>query len=231
MQTSHGKKSWQKAKSENTKTLILEATLDCFMTLGYNNTTTEKVASKAGVSRGAMLHHFPQRSDLIHAAVLFLHKKRLELFHEQLTRINFDAKYSQLGEGIDSFWGQLKSPLFTIFCELQLAARTDAELKSVLGPATREYQRSWLNMAVSIFPDFALSEKFMMANRITVFLLEGMAMDRAIEGEAKREEIAEQVISWLKTALREMFRDVEGIDRESAKKETHQLSGVKKRKT
>ena len=71
----------------------------------------------------------------------------------------------------------------------------------------------------------------MMANRITVFLLEGMAMDRAIEGEAKREEIAEQVISWLKTALREMFRDVEGIDRESAKKETHQLSGVKKRKT
>jgi hypothetical protein len=55
-------------------------------------------------------------------------------------------------------------------------------------------------------------------------------MDRAIVGEAKREDIAEQVITWLKTALKEMFRDVEGIDRESAKKETPKL-GVEKRKT
>ena len=230
MQTTDGKKSWQKTKSENTKMLILKATLDCFLALGYNNTTTEKVASKAGVSRGAMLHHFPQRSDLISAAVLFLHKKRLDLFREQLTEINFAAKYSKLEEGIDSFWEQLKSPLFTIFCELQLAARTDAALKSVLVPATREYQRSWKNMAESIFPDFALSEKFRMANRITVFLLEGMAMDRAIVGEAKGEDIAEQVITWLKIALKEMFRDVEGIDRESAITETPQL-GVEKRKT
>ena len=213
-----GNKSWQKTKSENTKALILEATLDCFLELGYNNTTTEKVAAAAGVSRGAMLHHFPQRSELIHAAVLFLHRKRLDLFNEQLTRLNFDAKYSLMEEGIDTFWEQLKSPLFTIFYELQMAARTDPELESVLRPATAEYQKSWRSIAEKIFPDLALSERFNLANRVTVFLLEGMAMDRSSMSHRRNVEIADEVVSWLKKSLREMLADVEGIDRESARK-------------
>ena len=58
-------KTWQQTKSENTRTAILDATLDCFYELGYGNTTTEKVAKQAGVSRGAMLHHFPSRKTLI----------------------------------------------------------------------------------------------------------------------------------------------------------------------
>lgn len=213
----NGNKSWQQTKSEKTKALILEATLDCFLNLGYNNTTTEKVASTAGVSRGAMLHHFPQRSELIHAAVLYLHKKRLDLFNEQLTRLNFDAKYSLMEEGIDTFWEQLKSPLFTIFYELQMAARTDLELESVLRPATSEYQKSWRSMAEKIFPDLALSEKFALSTRVTVFLLEGMAIDRTSMSYRKSEEIADEVVSWLKKALREMFTDVEGIDRQAAR--------------
>jgi len=213
-----GNKSWQKTKSENTKALILEATLDCFLELGYNNTTTEKVAAAAGVSRGAMLHHFPQRSGLIHAAVLYLHKKRLDLFHEQLTRLNFDAQFSLMEEGIDTFWEQLKSPLFTIFYELQMAARTDPELKSVLRPATSEYQKSWRSIAERIFPDLALSEKFNLANRVTVFLLEGMAMDQISMSERRNVEVADEVVRWLKKSLREMLADVEGIDRESARK-------------
>ena len=211
-------KSWQKTKSENTKTLILEATLDCFLKLGYNNTTTEKVAAAAGVSRGAMLHHFPQRSELIHAAVIYLHKKRLDVFNEQLTKLNFDAKYSLMGEGIDTFWEQLRSPLFTIFYELQVAARTDPELEAVLKPATVEYQKSWGGMAERIFPDLALSERFSLATRVTVFLLEGMAMDRISSNNSRSEVITDEVIAWLKQALREMFVDVEGIDRESARK-------------
>ena len=75
-------KSWQQTKSENTRTAILDAALDCFYEIGYGNTTTEKVAKKAGVSRGAMLHHFPSRTALIRAAVMHLNQKRLQLYEE-----------------------------------------------------------------------------------------------------------------------------------------------------
>jgi AcrR family transcriptional regulator len=59
--------SWQAQKSAMTRDRILDAAISCFINLGYTNVTTAKVASSAGVSRGAMLHHFPSKTELIQA--------------------------------------------------------------------------------------------------------------------------------------------------------------------
>ena len=56
--------SWQAQKSAMTRDRILDAAINCFIELGYTNVTTAKVASAAGVSRGAMLHHFPSKTEL-----------------------------------------------------------------------------------------------------------------------------------------------------------------------
>ncbi len=61
-----------------TRDRILDAAINCFVELGYTNVTTAKVASSAGVSRGAMLHHFPSKTELIQAAVEYLHDKLLQ---------------------------------------------------------------------------------------------------------------------------------------------------------
>ena len=52
---SNSNKTWQQTKSKNTRNTILDAAIECFYKFGYNNTTTEKIAIEAGVSRGAML--------------------------------------------------------------------------------------------------------------------------------------------------------------------------------
>ena len=62
--------SWQAQKSAMTRDRILDAAINCFVELGYTNVTTAKVASSAGVSRGAMLHHFPSKTELIQAGRL-----------------------------------------------------------------------------------------------------------------------------------------------------------------
>ena len=54
-------KGWQVEKSAMTRWSILEATIQCLLELGYANTTTALIANYAGVSRGAMMHHFPSR--------------------------------------------------------------------------------------------------------------------------------------------------------------------------
>ena len=36
--------------------------MQCLIDIGYAQTTTEKIAQKAGVSRGAMTHHFKSRA-------------------------------------------------------------------------------------------------------------------------------------------------------------------------
>ena len=98
-------KSWQQTKSENTRLQILEATLYCFSEYGFHNTTTEKVSKQARVSRGAMLHHFSQRAELVRAAVEHLHEKRLQEYERDLRALNEDAKHTLVAEGIEVFGG------------------------------------------------------------------------------------------------------------------------------
>jgi len=120
-------KTWQQTKSERTRETILAAAIDCFYELGYFNTTTENIAQKAGVSRGAMLHHFPTRADLIRAAVEHLHRLRLETFTEEESNIQQGAEHTRVEESIDAYWRQLNSREFAVFHELSVAARTDQE--------------------------------------------------------------------------------------------------------
>jgi AcrR family transcriptional regulator len=203
--------TWQQTKSENTRTAILEGALDCFYELGYNNTTTEKVAKKAGVSRGAMLHHFPSKHDLVSASVRYLNEKRLKVFEDQELQINEGAEHTRISEGIEAYWQQLHSPLFTVFHELQIAARTDPELQVIIGPAVTEFEKSWRKTSESLFPDLALSEEFETANILTICLLEGMAIKGATTGP-----VPERMIPWLKSQLEKMFADVRDVDRQTA---------------
>lgn len=206
-------KTWQQIKSENTRIAILDAALRCLYEVGYNNTTTGKVARYAGVSRGAMLHHFPSRRALLTATVAHLSHNRLAQFEEQERKINEGAAHSRVEEGIDAYWEQLHSPLFTVFHELHVASRTDSELREILVPALREFDESWRKTAESVFPDLAVSEQFNTANLLTLFLLEGMAV-RGVKGG----EIPRIILPWLKTELRRMFADVKDVARDSPAK-------------
>ncbi|MEV6217467.1 helix-turn-helix domain-containing protein [Nocardia sp. NPDC051833] len=48
---------------------LVEATVSCLVEFGYARTTTLRVQQRAGVSRGALLHHFPSKPDMFVAAV------------------------------------------------------------------------------------------------------------------------------------------------------------------
>jgi AcrR family transcriptional regulator len=66
----------QSLKSAQTRARLIDATIRCIVKIGYANTTTPQVAAEAGLSRGAMLHHFENGAALIKAAIVELHEKR-----------------------------------------------------------------------------------------------------------------------------------------------------------
>ena len=205
-------KTWQQTKSENTRTAILEATLACFYDIGYGATTTEKVANQAGVSRGAMLHHFPSRLHLVREATRYLYAKRLQIFEEQERKVNEGAEYTRVSEGIDAYWQLLRSPLFTVFHELSVAARTDDDLREAMALNHENLDESWRKVAESLFPDLAQSEDFETANLLTVCLLEGMVSRGITTGN-----IPDKLIPLLKRQLSEMFADVRDVGRSTVK--------------
>jgi AcrR family transcriptional regulator len=197
--------TWQQTKSGMTQAAILDAALDCFYRLGYANTTTEKIAKAAGVSRGAMLHHFPTRFELIKSAVQYLNRRRLEIYSEEETLVQQGAEHTRIEEGIDAVWEQYNSPDYVVFHELKVAARTDQELADVLVPELIKFRKHAREASRKVFPDLAQSEAWEHTNNLAGFLLESMAAAKTIGGPEVPEQ---QMLAWLKGELRRSYQDV-----------------------
>lgn len=172
-----GDAGWQAHKSSNTRDQILEAAIECIVELGYANTTTTKISEIAGLSRGATLHHFPSKIDIIRAAVDYLHQKRLRAFRKSITTIPEGADRAKLG--VKFYWDQVNHPMFVAFFELSVAARHDDDLKDILDPAQSAFDKEWYLTAKELFPEWQSDpEAFDLALNLTQKVMEGMAINR-----------------------------------------------------
>ena len=100
-------KGWQAEKSAITRLSILEATIKCLLELGYANTTTALIANYAGVSRGAMMHHFPSRLSVMRAVVDHLHQLRLQEYRELMADIDdpqVSVTHQVIRESVEAAW-------------------------------------------------------------------------------------------------------------------------------
>src|SRR5687767_6422621 len=68
----------QEERTRAMRQRLLEACVECLVERGWSGTSTTLVSQRAGVSRGAQLHHFPTKSDLVLAAIDHLTTARQE---------------------------------------------------------------------------------------------------------------------------------------------------------
>src|SRR3954451_24682385 len=80
MATPSGDRVPVQARSVATRSALLDAAVDCLVRDGYASLTTNEVARRAGVSRGAQLHHFATKAELLSAAVDHLLSRRVQEF-------------------------------------------------------------------------------------------------------------------------------------------------------
>ncbi|MCW2820366.1 MAG: transcriptional regulator, TetR family, partial [Marmoricola sp.] len=59
----------QEERTRAMRQRLLESTVECLVEYGWSGTSTTLVSQRAGVSRGAQLHHFPTKNDRVLAAV------------------------------------------------------------------------------------------------------------------------------------------------------------------
>lgn len=67
-------------RSRETRERILESTVECLATKGWQATTTSVVADHSGVSRGALQHHFPTREELVLTVLDYMFESRVDRF-------------------------------------------------------------------------------------------------------------------------------------------------------
>jgi AcrR family transcriptional regulator len=168
----------QALKSAHTRARLVEATIRCLLKFGYAGTTTPKVAAEAGLSRGAMLHHFENGGALMQATIGELLDRRLRAFRRAVANPSSDVRTL-----VRTYWKQLLSPAFAAFIELAIAARTDKSLARILEPAQADFRERWYELAVQLFPAWQQDRKaFDLALALTQNTVEGMAINRLIHG-------------------------------------------------
>ena len=106
---------------------LLDATVACLVDYGYAGTTVTRIAERAGVTRGAQVHHYRTKDDLVTAAVTHLASQSAEFGWTQVARLADAA--DPVGELLDTLWDVHRGPTFTATVELWVAARTDPELR------------------------------------------------------------------------------------------------------
>lgn len=165
----------QAERSAATRDALLDATIECLIEDGYANTTTSRVAERAGVSRGAHLHHFQTRSALVAAAVERLATRRTEQGLVAAQRLPGPGR-ERLEAGLDLMWAAFDHPLFQAAVDLWSHARTDEELRSHLVPVERVLDRQTLEIAANVFPDLAGRPDFEPLVEFATATMRGLAL-------------------------------------------------------
>ena len=184
-----------------TRAALVRATVDSLVELGYARTTTQEVQSRAGVSRGALTHHFTAKADLVLAAMDHLYEEFSESVRKAAAALPDDPP-ARIRLGIELIWERFHGPLFVASMELWTAARTDPELRAALLPHERRLGSQLRELSVEVFGEQVARHPASEAvYQVLLTSMRGQAMTYALQPDAPRS--APHLQHWL--AIAEAF--------------------------
>lgn len=175
----------------STRARLLSAAVSSLIENGVARTTTVEVQRRAGVSRGALLHHFPSHADLLSATV------------EELVQRNgcsvarFRAKFKDVPDpverAIQTLAATVTQPSYMAELELWAVARTDPALREALVAAERFARQESKRVVPEIFADVCDRPGYAPVLAITHEFLRGLAISGALHrNPARRKKLIDQ---------------------------------------
>jgi AcrR family transcriptional regulator len=191
----------QAERSATTKAKLLAATVASLVERGYPGTTTTEVCRRAQVSRGAQLHHYATRAELVAAAVEHLFELRHAELRESLSKL--DPGQDLLQQVFARMWEIYSGETLCAWQELVVAGRTDP----ALGRAVAEVNARFVLAANETFTAlFAVAPaKAAVGVRLVTAFFDGLALGRALDDDPQLysstiTQFQALVRPWLETA-------------------------------
>jgi AcrR family transcriptional regulator len=181
---------------------LMEATVECLVELGWAGTSTTVVSQRAGVSRGAQLHHFPSKRDLVVAAAGHLSARRREDMAKSAADL---PEHGRTRAVLDVLAAQFVSPVFFAALELWVAARTDAELRKAVGPLKRRVGRETHAFALELLGvDEAQGDNRALV-QATLDLVRGLGLAASLSDDSKRRGVV--LDAWARVLDSQLVKD------------------------
>jgi len=182
----------QEQRSAETQAQLLDATIELMFTRGYVRLTTNEIAATAGVSRGALTHHFANKEDIVVQAI-----------QRQLRGVTVDLRrFAETLDGtddvdaiVDYLWALMSDRLFYTTLEFLPEARHNPPFGERLSEVTREFHGAldeiWAHVAAHTGTDIA--ETRVMFNS-TMCLIRGMVAQTVLRKD--RDYFAGMLAFW-----------------------------------
>ena len=118
-------KRTQAERREATRRALLDAVVDCLLELGYQKCSLGQIAKAAGMTTGAVQHHFPSRKELMQAVIS---ERLFEPHHVDLVAHAQSTLEQRCTFLVECYWSYYANPRYVAIWEIILAARHDEEL-------------------------------------------------------------------------------------------------------
>ena len=178
------KRRTQAERSAAMRTRLLDATVECLVTYGYAGTTTQRVAEVAGVTRGAQVHHFRSKEDLVVAAIEHLAEQRAQAAVRDLGRVT--ASPDPVSMVLDYLWESHQGPVFVATLELWVAARTDEVLAAQIERVEPIVTGALVGALAQLVPDRAAQKELRDLAYTAMDALRGILLSSFADRDPKR---------------------------------------------
>jgi len=174
----------QAERSAAMRTRLLDATVECLVAYGYAGTTTHKVAELAGVTRGAQVHHFRSKEDLVVAAIEHLAEQRTQAAIRDLGRVQTSP--DPVSMVLDYLWESHQGPVFVATLELWVAARTDRVLAHQIDRVEPIINGALIGAIAQLLPDRPAQRELRDIAYTAMDALRGILLSSFVDGDPDR---------------------------------------------
>jgi AcrR family transcriptional regulator len=198
----------QEERSAETRKRLIDAAIDCLFERGYAGTTTAEIAQRAGVSKGAQLHHFPAKEQLVVAALEHLFDLRLAASRDMETALKLPAdRNKRLAAIIDALVPVYRDRVFYAWLELVVASRTDLSLRQAVRRASERFSGQILEIWKELFGSVSDDpERFRLLDQFVNGQFSAMALGRILMGGDEDPPGAGEMVRQLKEAGTRLLR-------------------------
>jgi AcrR family transcriptional regulator len=192
----------QQERSARTRDKLIAAAIDALHRFGYAATSTTLVAELAGVSRGAMVHQFPTKVDLMTAVARSTYEADVVAYRAGLAEKT--TEQDKVLALIDIAWRQFSGPGGVAQTEIWMATRSDAELAAAVIPLHDEITANTRDGHARLLRatgkhDREKSDAMMALN---ISALRGLALERALGAS---EVVLQRAVELMKENVRIMI--------------------------
>jgi len=173
---------------------ILNAAVSSLIEQGTARTTTLEVQRRAGVSRGALLHHFPTLAQLLAATVGELIRRNETAVQESLLKL--EGANDPVERAIRVLAVATTQPAYLAELELWVVARTDSELHASLLEAEKLARKESERVMKSLFSASNDQPAQAAVVAMTLEFLRGLAVSGVLRNSPVRRQ--QMIAQWIR---------------------------------